>query len=92
MFGSIKKPSVIKIDDGSVNGSASFLTGNNSINIKRISPGYSGLMVTVTSPSGSQEAYIDVRVPLEWDDDKNIEAQPSNDNYGLMVVNGRKTV
>ena len=88
----VVEPSVIKIDDGSVNGSASFLTGNNSINIKRISPGYSGLTVTVTSPSGSQEAYIDVRVPLEWDDNNNIDAQPTNDNYGLMVVNGRKTV
>lgn len=84
----VVEPSVIRIDDGSAVGSASFTTTNNSINIKRISPGYSGLTVKVTSPTGSQEAYIDVHVPLEWDDDNNLEARPADYNYGLLFASG----
>ena len=59
-----------------------------SISLKIKSPGYTGLSVTVEAPDGEKkEAYCDIHVPLEWDDNNNIKYRDNSYGYGILYAN-----
>lgn len=66
-----------------------------SVTLNIISPGFSGLYVTIKTPAGvtyTAIAYCDIYVPLQWSDNvsatdptmNNILASDANGNYGLL--------
>ena len=68
-----------------------------SVTLDIISPGYSGLSVTMTAPDGTTYtavAYCSIYVPLQWSDNvstdepifNNLMASNSNGNYGLLFA------
>lgn len=68
-----------------------------SVTLNIISPGYSGLSVTMTLPDGTSypaSAYCSIYVPLQWSDNvsstdptlNNIVASDANGNYGLFYA------
>ena len=68
-----------------------------SVTLDIISPGYSGLSVTMTDPKGTTYtavAYCSIYVPLQWSDNvstdepiyNNLMASNANGNYGLLFA------
>ena len=78
-------------------------TDDYTVTLDIISPGYSGLSVTMTTPDGKTYpavAYCDIYVPLQWSDNvstsepimNNIMATSANGNYGLLYAQAGDSV